>query len=90
MGGCRDASSCRWRGAAASEDVVDCAPTSDARLDDTTSNARLVDTCSPLLPGGPARLLGYPTVETPLEEDPQALIHRARPRREGFPLGEDE
>jgi len=32
----------------------------------------------------------YLKAETPLEEDPQALAHRVRPRREGFPLGEDE
>jgi len=46
--------------------------------------ARLSDIWPPLcmlLSGGPARPLGYLRAETPLEENPQALPHRARPRR---------
>ena len=36
---------------------------------------------SMLITGGPAKPLGYLRAETPLEENPQALPHRARPRR---------
>jgi len=52
--------------------------------DAAISVARLSDIWPPLcmlLSGGPARPLGYLRAETPLEENPQALPHRARPGR---------
>jgi len=53
-------------------------------VDAAKSVARLSDIRPPLcmlLSGGPARPLGYLRAETPLEENPQALPHRARPGR---------
>ena len=75
------------------EDVADCS-SSACTSAATIPVAKLVDIWPPIcicmLSGGQLDRWGTPGRRSPLEKDPQTLIHRDCPRRDGFLLRETE